>query len=67
MCRRYSSLIQEVGNVEEGAMFRTFNMGLGIVVALDSANVGEVRSQLPEAMPVGEIVKWDAGERVLMA
>ena len=48
-------------------MFRTFNMGLGIVVALDSANVGEVRSQVPEAMPVGEIVKWDAGERVWIA
>ena len=60
-------LIQEIGSVEEGAMFRTFNMGLGIVVALDSANVGEIRSQVPEAMPVGEVVEWDGGERVLMA
>ena len=61
------NLIQEVGSVEDDAMFRTFNMGLGIVVALDSANVGEVRSQVPEAIPVGEVVEWDAGERVLMA
>ncbi len=38
-------------------MYRTFNMGLGIVLAVAAADVEAVRSQLPGALVVGEVVR----------
>ncbi|MDP2950518.1 MAG: AIR synthase-related protein, partial [Chloroflexota bacterium] len=55
-------LIQERGNVAEEEMYRTFNMGLGMVVACDPAEVEAVRAQVPEALapeahqPLAEVV-----------
>jgi phosphoribosylformylglycinamidine cyclo-ligase len=56
-------LIQERGSIAEEEMYRTFNMGIGIVVAVAPDNVEAVRSQLAEALVVGEVVpgtgvKW---------
>ncbi|MCH8064396.1 MAG: phosphoribosylformylglycinamidine cyclo-ligase [Chloroflexi bacterium] len=56
-------LIAREGNVAEREMFRTFNMGLGLVLAVDPADVDAVRAAVPEALVVGEVVA-DAGERV---
>ena len=56
-------LIAREGNVAEREMFRTFNMGLGLVLAVDPAEVDAVRAAVPEALVVGEVVA-DAGERV---
>ncbi len=58
-------IIAREGNVEEREMFRTFNMGLGLVLAVDPTDVDAVRAALPEALVVGEVVAaGDAGERV---
>ncbi|MCH8949181.1 MAG: phosphoribosylformylglycinamidine cyclo-ligase [Chloroflexi bacterium] len=56
-------IIAREGNVEEREMFRTFNMGLGLVLAVDPPDVDAVRAALPEALVVGEVVA-DADERV---
>ncbi len=52
-------LIQERGGIPERDMFNTFNMGIGmsLVVAADQADA--VRSVLPEALVIGEIVRGD--------
>ncbi len=49
-------LIQELGNIAEEEMYRTFNMGLGIVLAVAASDAEAVRSQLPGALVVGEVV-----------
>jgi phosphoribosylformylglycinamidine cyclo-ligase len=50
-------LIQERGNIAEEEMYRTFNMGIGMVLAVAPEDADAVRSQLPEALVVGEVVR----------
>jgi phosphoribosylformylglycinamidine cyclo-ligase len=53
-------LIQEGGNVAEEEMYRTFNMGIGMVLAVAREDVEAVRSRLPSALGglvVGEVVR----------
>jgi phosphoribosylformylglycinamidine cyclo-ligase len=50
-------LIQQRGNVDEEEMYRTFNMGIGIVLAVAPEDVEAVRAKLPEAMVLGEVVR----------
>ncbi len=45
-------------------MYRTFNMGLGIVLAVAPADADAVRSKLPGALAMGEVVR---GEGVVWA
>ena len=49
-------LIQERGNVPEEEMFRTFNMGVGAVLVVSPPEAEAVRSAVPEAWVVGEVV-----------
>ncbi len=58
------ALIQREGNVPDDEMWRTFNMGLGIVLAVEPSEADAVRSQLPEALVVGEVVRQEGAERV---
>ena len=55
-------LIQREGGIEEREMWRAFNMGVGLVLAVDPSNVAAVRAALPEAFVAGEVV-GAAGER----
>ena len=57
-------LIQREGGIDEAEMFRTFNMGLGLVLAVDPADVDTVRSAVPDALVVGEVVRQEGAERV---
>jgi len=53
-------LIQERGKIVEEEMYRTFNMGLGMVLAVAPADAETVRSRLPSALgglAVGEVVR----------
>jgi phosphoribosylformylglycinamidine cyclo-ligase len=58
------SLIQETGNVETEEMFRTFNMGIGIILVVSSKNASKLTRDLTRAgervFSIGEIV---AGEK----
>ncbi|MEE8369440.1 MAG: phosphoribosylformylglycinamidine cyclo-ligase [Dehalococcoidia bacterium] len=50
-------LIQERGNIAEEEMYRTFNMGLGMVMAVAPENADAVRSQLRDALVVGQVLR----------
>jgi phosphoribosylformylglycinamidine cyclo-ligase len=50
-------LIQSRGNIAEEEMYRTFNMGTGIVLAVAANDAEAVLAQLPEALVVGEVVR----------
>ena len=57
-------IIQEQGAIDEDEMYRAFNMGLGIVLAVAPEDAAEVRSLIPEAFVCGEVVP---GEGVIWA
>ena len=57
-------LLQERGGVPDGEMYRTFNMGIGLVLACAEANVEEVLDELrrageSEAGIIGRVVEGD--------
>jgi phosphoribosylformylglycinamidine cyclo-ligase len=56
-------LIEREGAIEERELWRTFNMGIGLVLAVDPSDVAALRASLPEAIVIGEVVSAD-GERV---
>ena len=49
--------IQRRGNVPEKEMWRTFNMGLGLVIVIRPESLKTALKALPEAKVVGEIVE----------
>ncbi len=48
--------LQEQGRVETLEMFNTFNLGVGYVLVIPPEAENRVRSLLPEAFPIGEVV-----------
>ena len=48
--------LQEVGGVETREMYRTFNMGMGMVLAVDAAHAQDVAAWLAERMPGSAVV-----------
>ncbi len=61
--------LESVGGIQPEEMWRTFNMGIGMVVIVprDGAErAGEVAAGLP-VLRIGEVVRADAGHRVLLA
>ncbi len=62
---RLMAFLQAQGNIEPGEMARTFNCGVGMVLAVASDNVDSVTASLTEAgetvLRIGEIVKGQRG------
>jgi len=58
-------LLQEQGNVDSEEMFRVFNMGVGMVLVIESASAGEILRQLRQAgekpFPMGTVQQGEAG------
>ena len=58
-------LIQRKGNIPERDMYNTFNMGIGMILALPAAQAGLALSVLKEAgetaYQIGEVVSGEAG------
>lgn len=52
-------LMQQLGNVSDHEMFRTFNMGIGMVAVCSPGDKGEVLAHLSEAYEIGKIVEGD--------
>ena len=60
--------IETVGGVRPDEMWRTFNMGIGMVVVVAAADAGRAASSaagLP-LLRIGEIVDAEAGQRVIL-
>jgi phosphoribosylamine--glycine ligase/phosphoribosylformylglycinamidine cyclo-ligase len=52
-------IIQARGRVSEREMFRVYNMGIGMVIILDSKDVPIALRKLPEARVIGKTIPWD--------
>jgi phosphoribosylformylglycinamidine cyclo-ligase len=50
-------LIQRTGNVAPAEMFRTFNMGVGIIVAVAPAEATEVQAAIEGAWRLGAVIE----------
>ena len=59
------SVMQKLGNVDEQEMFRTFNMGIGMIVITSEADKETVMSHLAEVYEIGKIAGGD--RQVLIA
>jgi phosphoribosylformylglycinamidine cyclo-ligase len=53
---RIFSLLQEAGDIPDGEMVRTFNLGIGLTAVLRPELVDAARAAVPEAVRVGTIV-----------
>ncbi|MDK9717209.1 MAG: phosphoribosylformylglycinamidine cyclo-ligase [Trichlorobacter sp.] len=53
------TIMQEAGNVEQNEMYRTFNMGIGMVLAVSATDVDDILSRLnglgEQAWLIGEV------------
>ncbi len=56
-------LMQRIGNIGEAEMFRTFNMGVGMIIVCDRAKSAQVTSLLESRSAVYEIGRVVAGDR----
>jgi phosphoribosylformylglycinamidine cyclo-ligase len=59
-------LIQEKGDIDETEMYRVFNMGIGITIVCSPQQVAKIVSILPQAKVIGEVIKREDEERVLI-
>ena len=59
-------LIQRLGEISDGEMFRVFNMGLGMVAVCPDANAASFCERIPEATPVGRVIDRDSDEQVIL-
>lgn len=57
-------LMQRLGNVSDGEMFRTFNMGIGMIVICSSNNVAAIKVHLGECYDIGHIASGANDVRV---
>lgn len=59
------NLLQELGEIKEKDIYNTFNMGIGMVLAVESGIADEVvnylNTQSKQAYLIGEVVKGEAG------
>lgn len=57
-------LLQKTGNIEEEMMYNTYNMGLGMILAVDPADVDKTMAAIQAAGDTAYIVgKCEAGEK----
>ena len=50
-------LMQRLGNVDEKEMFRTFNMGIGMVVVCSRSDKRVIENQVPNCIEIGSVRK----------
>lgn len=50
-------VMKQLGNIEESEMFRTFNMGIGMVVVCAPENSEQTRAALDSVYEIGRVVK----------
>jgi phosphoribosylformylglycinamidine cyclo-ligase len=59
-------LIQEKGDIEEAEMYKVFNMGIGMTIVCSTQQVAKIVRFLPQAKIIGEIIKKEDEERVII-
>ena len=67
-CLPVFSCLQSIGDIEEGEMFRTFNMGIGMIIVLDKNSVQNAKNSLRkhcQAYEIGDVVSGEKTVRLL--
>jgi len=59
-------LIQENGDIENGEMYRVFNMGVGMTIICSAQQVKRLASALPGAKVIGEVTEQVGKERLVI-
>jgi len=59
-------LIQKEGDIKEAEMYQVFNMGIGMTIVCSHQQIAKIVSILPQAKTIGEIIKREDEERVLL-
>ena len=59
------SCIQSIGEIEQKEMFRTFNMGIGMVFVLDKEHIRTVKTALEKHSKVYEIGHVVSGDKTV--
>jgi phosphoribosylformylglycinamidine cyclo-ligase len=60
------TLLQKLGKVDRDEMYHVFNMGIGMVVACASEDVGQITERVPEVKTIGEVMKQSKKARVII-
>ncbi len=59
------NLIQDMGNVEQGEMYKTFNMGIGMILAVNKSDAQKIKRKLirlgEHAFIIGQVEKGSNG------
>jgi phosphoribosylformylglycinamidine cyclo-ligase len=58
-------MIQRLGNVSESEMFRTFNMGIGMVVVVSEKDAEQVKTAIGECVRIGSIAAGNKEVRMI--
>jgi phosphoribosylformylglycinamidine cyclo-ligase len=56
--------MRRIGNIEEGEMFRTFNMGIGMVIICASETKPEIKARVDSCYEIGRVT--DGDKRVVL-
>ena len=59
------ALLARLGDLEEMEQFDTWNMGIGLVLAIPADAVGATLDAVPGAVALGEVVPHSSGRRVI--
>jgi phosphoribosylformylglycinamidine cyclo-ligase len=59
-------LIQKEGDIKEAEMYQVFNMGIGITIVCSPRQVAKIVSILPQVKVIGEIIKKEDKETVII-
>jgi len=59
------TLLARLGDLEEMEQFDTWNMGIGLVLAIPADAVGATLDAVPGAVALGEVVPHSSGRRVI--
>ena len=59
------TLLTRLGDLEEIEQFDTWNMGIGLVVAIAADGLGAALAAVPGAVALGRVVPHLAGRRVI--
>ena len=60
------ALIQRSGEISDGEMSHVFNLGLGLILAVDPTRSDELRSLLPRALEIGRVGPGDGADPVVL-
>ena len=57
-------IMQKLGNVDEKEMFRTFNMGIGMIVICGGASKSSIISQIGSCFEIGNVADGPKGVKI---